>query len=176
MRNKYYRYIIYGMTGFAFLLFLLVSHKLRAAMVITIFIILNMALSSYKRFIRLPIEIELLTLGIVFCTLNYGIKAGLVVAILGGILSFVVGFNISPFSFPMLTGYVMMVFISYLLRNLNMTFVGLIATLANNLLVFVLYHYVFKYDLMKNISFSVSNILFNAIIFFNVLPYLSTIV
>ena len=96
IEKKYYKYLVYGLILFSAALFLLISKRLRAALFVTVFIVLNMILSSYKKFINAPIEIELLTAGIVFCTLTFGVKAGLVVAILGGILSFIVGFNVSP--------------------------------------------------------------------------------
>lgn len=175
MKKTHYKYFTYGLGIFAFLLFLFISKKIRAALTVSVFIVLNMILSSYKKFIKIPVEIEFLTLGIVFTTLTYGVKAGLVIAILGGILSFIVGYNISPFSFPMLTGYIMMAILSYFLRFLDITSVGLIVTLMNNVLVFSLYNFVFKYDIVKNLSFSLSNIIFNVILFINVVPYLSSI-
>jgi hypothetical protein len=168
--SPYFKYIIYGLAILSVLLLLTLSKTIRAAAFVFFFIIINMALSSYKRFIKFPVEIEFLTLGIVFCTSEYGLKAGLTVAILGGILSFIVGYNISPFSFPMLIGYILMAFISFLLQGQNILLVGIIAAIANNIFVFLVYHFIFGYDTAKNISFGLSNMIFNLILFFNVLP------
>jgi hypothetical protein len=175
-KKDYSQYLFYGMAGFAVLLLiynLLVSKMFQAAVVISIFIFLSAVLSSYKRFIKLPIEIEILTLGIVVCTINFGVKAGLIVAIIGGILSFIVGFNISPFSLPMLLGYVSIAFTSFILRDFNITLVGIIASIVNNILVFVIYNYAFEYDIFKNLGYSISNLAFNIILFLNIVPLIA---
>lgn len=178
-KQDYSRLLFYGLACFAILLFvylLLFSQMLRASIWITVFIALSMVLSNYKKFIRAPIEIEVLTLGIVICTIKFGIKAGLIVAILGGILSFIVGFNISPFSFPMLLGYITIAITSYLFGQIGITIVGIIASIINNAIVFAMYYFVFDYDLFKNLSFSISNLVFNMIIFFNIAPLLLRII
>jgi hypothetical protein len=174
-KNKF-NYLIYALIVFAILLFAFViinSKTARAAVYVTGFIVINMGLSSYKRFLKLPIEIEFLTLGIVLCTIQFGVKTGLVLAILGGILSFIVGFNITPFSFPMLVGYIIIAFVTFLIKGIdNIAWIGLIACLANNLFVFIVYNFAFDYDTFKNISFSLSNIIINGILFFNIAPLL----
>lgn len=166
--NKKFNFVFYFFLFFAivlFVFFILKSRELRAILYLILFIIINMIISTYKRFIKLPIEIEFMTLGIVLLTYIYGLKIGLIFAIIGGILSFIVGFNISPFSFPMLLGYIIMCFITFLFQYINigisLIFIGIIASLINNIFVFLFYHFVFKYDLIKNISYSVSNFLFN---------------
>jgi len=135
-----------------------------------------MIITGYKKFINIPIEIEVLTLGIVLCTVSFGIKAGLVVAILGGVLGFFVGLDISPHAFPMFMGYIMMVFISYALNGLGLgiAVVGLLTTIINNLLIFLTYHLI-GYDFVKNLQFSISNILINTIIFVNLAPLILNI-
>ncbi len=178
-RKDYFRYLIYAMTLFSVILFIftiIASKTARAAIFVALFIILNMIIASYKRFIRLPIEFEVLTLGIVICTVQFGLKTGLVLAILGGILSFVVGYNINPFSFPMLLGYILIAFVSFLFKGLDITLVGILATLANNLFVFTAYYYAFRYDFFKNLSFSLSNIVLNVIFFLNLAPFLMKLI
>ncbi len=174
--NNNFKYIIYCLTILAIILFILMSKTARAAVYVSIFIVLNMLISTYKRVVRFAIEFEILTLGIVLCTITFGIKAGLVIAILGGILSFFSSLNFSPFSFPMLVGYILMAILSYALSFLPITILGLIVTLANNLFVFSVYHLFFRYDIMKNVCFGVSNILFNFIIFTNIAPFLIKII
>jgi len=169
-RQKLYKLLIYTMTIIAVFLFLLLSKKARAALFVSIFIFANMVVTGYKKFIHIPIEIEVLTLGIVLSTVAFGINAGLVVAILGGILSFFVGLEISPFAFPMFIGYIFMVFVSFTLRNLDITIVGILTTLANNLAIFAIYHFIFRYDLIKNLRFGISNIIINFILFYNIAP------
>jgi hypothetical protein len=178
-KQDYSKYLFYGLGGFAVLLLtylLLISQMMRAAIYVTVFIGLSTLVSSYKKFIKFPIEIEILTLGIVLCTIKFGIKAGLVVAILGGILSFLVSFDFSPFSFPMLLGYISIAITAYFLGGLSITLVGIIATLVNNILVFSIYNFAFDYDLFKNTLFSLSNIILNVILFLNIAPFLFNLI
>lgn len=166
--------IIYSLgiiTAAAFIILVFFSKMARAAIFITGFIVLNMVLSSYKRFFKVPIELEFLTLGIVLCTIKFGIKAGLIVAVLGGILSFIVSLNLSPFAFPMLLGYASIAVISYLLRGFDIIVAGIAAALFNNIMVFMIFHFGFSYDIIPNLSFSVSNIIFNIIFFINIAPF-----
>jgi len=149
--RDYFKFIVYGLMIFSVLLFLILSRKAKVAIWVSIFIFVNMVMTSYKKIIRLRLEIELLTLGIVLCTVSFGVKAGLVVAILGGILSFFVGLDINPFIFPMFVGYVMMVFTSYLLDGMNITYIGIFTSLINNLFVFLIYHLLFGYEITKNL-------------------------
>jgi hypothetical protein len=174
-RQDYFRLIVYMMAVVAILLlvyFIVTSRTMRASVFVSIFIVANMFITSYKRFIRVPIEIEVLTLGIVICTLEFGIKAGLVVAILGGLLSIFVGFDISPFSFPMLLGYILIAFTAFFLRGMDLVLVGIISSLMNNLFVFTIYHAAFNYNLFKNISFSLSNLAVNTLLFVNIAPFI----
>ena len=174
--NNNFKYIIYSLVVLSIILFVLISKTARAAVYVSIFIVLNMLIANYKRVVRFAIEFEILTLGIVLCTVTFGIKAGFVIAILGGILSFFSSMNFSPFSFPMLMGYILMAVLSYFLRFLDVTVLGMIVTFANNLFVFSVYHLFFRYDIMKNVCFCVSNILFNFILFTNIAPFLSKLI
>ena len=175
--NDYTRYVIFVM-GFValilFLNFLMKSDKTRAAIYISIFIILNTIITGYKKFIRIPVEIEVLTLGIVLCTMKFGLNAGLIIGLVGGLLGFFVGLEISPFAFPMFIGYVSMAFAAFLFRGIgDVTTVGLLTAFVNNIIVFSIYHFIFGYDVMKNIRFSFSNIALNIVLFFNLAPFLA---
>ena len=169
--------IILILAIFAAVLFVFSSNKLRTAIVITSFILINRLITTYKMFIRIPLEFEFLTLGIVLTTLNFKLPAGLVIAIFGAIVSFVIGFEISAYSFPMFLGYGSVAIMTHILRNLNnLTLIGIIASIVNNLVVFTLYHYVFAYSPSKNLSFSISNIIFNIVIFVNIAPFISSLI
>lgn len=173
---KIEKYVVYVLMVFSVILFFIISKKAQAALIVSMFIVVNMLITSYKKFIKIPIEVEVLTVGIVICTLKFGLKAGLVVAILGGILSFFVGLEFSPIAFPMFLGYILMAFVSYALRTQDLILVGIVATLINNLVVFLVYHFLFNYDIIKNLRFGLSNIALNLILFFNLAPILFTII
>jgi hypothetical protein len=173
--KKLYRLLIYGLMAVAVLLFILLSEKARAAVVVSIFIFVNMIITTYKKFLKAPIEIEVLTLGIVLSTLEYGVAAGLIVAILGWILGFFVGLDISPFALPMFLGYLVVVLASYILQPLNITIIGITASLINNIIIFMIYHFLLRYDVGKNLSFGLSNLMFNVILFNNIAPVLQSL-
>ncbi len=178
-RKNSFKLLIYFLFIFAVFLLIIIlikSRTARASIYVTIFIVINMIIASYKRFLRIPIEFEVLTLGIVICTFQFGIKVGLVLAIIGGILSFIVGYNISPFSFPMLLGYMLIAVVTYLFKGFDLVFLGILSTLINNLMLFLVYSFVFDYDIFKNLSFGISNILFNTIFFLNLAPFLLRII
>ncbi|MEM4397922.1 MAG: hypothetical protein QW757_04860, partial [Candidatus Woesearchaeota archaeon] len=158
MFNKIdFKIIIYALIFFSFIMFIFTIYKSKTARAIiyfVFFILINMILANYKKFVRLPIEIEFITLGVVFITYSFGLKIGLTFAIIGGILTFIVGFNISPFSFPMLIGYILMAFTTFFFNyfnfNLSISYIGLIASFVNYIFVFLFYHFVFDYDPIKN--------------------------
>lgn len=148
------------------------AKQIKTMFFVTGFILLNIFISSYKKTIEFPIEIEVLTFGIVLCTIAYGVKAGLIVAILGGLLSSILYGYISVFLLPLLLGYILVAFMTPFFAFLNLAAAGIIITIIKNLFLFFFYHLVFSYDVGKNISFSVSNILVNLILFMNVAPFL----
>ena len=173
--DRKFSYATYAMMILAVALFVLLSKKIRASLFVSGFIFVNMVITFYKKFIKIPMEIEILTMGIVLCTVNFGLNAGLVVAILGWALGFFIGLDISPFALPMFLGYILMVFVSFILTGLNIRLIGIIATLTNNLLIFTLYHFLFGYDPGKNLAFSISNIALNLILFINIAPFISSL-
>ena len=133
----------------------------------TSFIVLNLFVTLYKRYFRFPIEIEILSFGIVLCSVSYGIASGLFVALIGGILYTVFSTNFTPFTIPMIIGYMMMAGLSSLFPHINIIYLGIFVNIIHNLFVFVMYHFFFKYDFGKNLLFSVSNVLFNILLFVN---------
>ena len=149
---------------------LILSKKAKVIFFMLGFIALNLFVTSYKRLFRPPIEIETLSFGIVLCSYSYGITAGLVVAILGGVLYFTMSSNFNPFTIPMLGGYVLMAAIGSVFSDYNIVIVGIGANLAHNLFIFLTYHFLFRYNPTNNILFSLSNLLFNAFLFSNFSP------
>ena len=97
---------------------------------------------------------------------------GLFVALIGGILYTVFNTNFSPFTIPMMIGYMIMAVIASLFSYVNITVLGILTNLIHNAFVFLVYHFLFNYDIRKNLMFSLSNLLFNVILFLNIAPFL----
>ena len=166
------KYLSYILLGLLFLILFIFSKKTRSIIFVLIFIILNVFVTMYKRYFYFPIEFEILSLGIVLCSAGFGLGPGLVVAILGGIAMTIYCTSFSPFTPPMMLGYCLMAVIGAYVPISNIIYLGVIANMAHNLLVFSVYHFFFAYDIWKNMIFSVSNIVFNIIIFYNLGPFL----
>jgi hypothetical protein len=152
------------------ILFLFSSKGLRSAFFIVFFAAANVFATLYKRYFYLPVEFEILSLGIVLCSYTYGLTAGLAVAIIGGLAYTVFCTNFSPFTFPMLLGYCLMAVIGTFVPVQNIILLGIIANVAHNMFVFTIYHVFFSYNIFKNLVFSISNIIFNALLFWNLGP------
>jgi hypothetical protein len=153
------------------MILLFLSREARAVLFIFAFLGLNSVITLYKRYIYLPIEIEVLSFGIVFTTIAFGLKAGIAVAMLGGVLFTILTTSFSPFTVPMVLGYVVMACTAFSLRlfvpGLPYPVIGIVANVIHNLLVFTLYHFFLGYDPLKNFLFGFTNILFNIFLFLN---------
>ncbi len=152
---------------FLLILIIITSKGAQKIIFMSSFIILNLFITLYKRYFRLPIEIEILSLGIILCSVSYDVAAGLFVALIGGILYTVFNTNFSPFTIPMILGYMMMAFLSSFFSHINIVYLGIFVNIIHNIFVFTIYHFLFKYDLSKNLLFSISNVLFNILLFIN---------
>lgn len=168
INRKFWFYSLIG----AIIFFLVFSKSGRSIIFITLFIVINVFATLYKRYFYFPIEFELISLGIVLCASVYGLGAGLAVAIIGGIAYTIYCTSFSPFTVPMLFGYILMAIFAAHVPIQNIVILGIIANLLHNLVVFSAYHLFFSYDIWKNLLYSVSNIVFNIVIFYNFGPLL----
>jgi hypothetical protein len=153
-----------------FFLFAFIFKGVEALFFILFFIGLNIVVTMYKRVVYAPIEIETLSFGIILCSAKFGLIPGLTVAIIGGIIYVVYNNSFSPFTLPMMLGYIIMAVISSLYNTVNITLLGIAANLAHNIFVFSIYYFVFRYDVGKNILYSSSNLIFNILLFSNLGP------
>jgi hypothetical protein len=153
------------------MILLTISKGLRAIVFVLGFIVVNVFATLYKRYFYMPVEFEILSLGIVLCSVAFDLNAGLIVAILGGIAYTIFCTSFSPFTIPMLFGYSLMAFFSFYIPITNIIYLGILANIIHNIFVFSIYHFIFRYDLGKNILFSTSNILFNIFLFYNLAPF-----
>ncbi|AJF62059.1 TPA: hypothetical protein HA239_05640 [Candidatus Woesearchaeota archaeon] len=147
----------------------------RATLFVLGFIIFSVILTLYKRYFYIPIEFEIISLGIVLCSVEYGLAAGLIVALVGGIAYTIYCTSFSPFTVPMLFGYSLMAFLASFFPQANITYLGIAVNVIHNIFVFSIYHFAFRYDPFKNIMYSGTNILINILLFSNVAPFLSAI-
>ena len=170
IKKKHFKYILIILLIIPLLFFY--GRKLLAAIFVTSFILLNILISGYKKNFQLPIEIEILTLGIVLGTYLFGITAGLLIAIFGTILSSAFYGYYSPFLIPMVLGNVIVALLTPYFPESSVFISGTILSIIKNTFVFFSYHILFNYHVGKNLAFSISNILLNLILFLNIAPFL----
>lgn len=146
----------------------------KALFFILLFIALNSIMGLYKAFFYIPIEIELISLGTILCTLSFGLKEGLTVGVIGSLLAAVVNGTISYLTIPMVVGYCFMAFITPVFSGVGAMAGGITIVLITNVLIFIVYQFM-GYDLFSNFTFSISNIVWNLLLFLRVAPFLFSI-
>lgn len=169
------RVFVYGAMALVLLILSTLMFKYnKAVFFVILFIALNSIIGLYKAFFYIPIEIELVSLGTILCTLSFGLKEGILVAVLGSLLAAVVNGTISYLTIPMVIGYIFMAFITPMFSGLGVAFGGIVVVLLTNILIFIIYQ-IMGYDLFSNIVFSVSNIIWNLLLFLRLAPFLANI-
>lgn len=159
--------ILLTLIAISLLLLLISSKSMRGIFFVMFFVVANVFATLYKRYFYLPVEFEIISLGIVLCSYTYGIGAGLAVALIGGAAYTIFCTSFSPFTVPMLFGYCLMAAIAAYVPIGNIVFLGILANIIHNIFIFLVYHFFFGYDIWKNFLYSASNILFNVLLFWN---------
>ena len=106
--DKYHKFKVIGTVVTLAIILLFMTQKImlvKTLITIAAFVGLNKVVTSYKRVIYIPIEIEVLSFGIILCSVSFGVAAGLATALIGGLVYVFYSNSLSPFSIPMLIGY-----------------------------------------------------------------------
>jgi hypothetical protein len=138
------------------------------ALIVTVcmFIFINVVLKFYKRvFPGIPIEFEITTFGSVVTTIAFGVWAGLIVALLSCLFAEFLNQRISPNSFVNMIIYLLIPLLSLLLNPSNVIMGGLIICIIINVIIYFIFMFVMHYDFFKNTLYSLSNILWNYLLF-----------
>lgn len=172
IKNIDQRFLAYAGIALALLIFSILVFNLSKAI---FFVALFIALECIIGLFNIPsIDIELISLGTILCTLSFGVKAGLLVAILGSLISDIINGKISYLTMPMMFAYCLIALITPLFSGLGIVLGGIIVVLIVNVLLFMVY-YAMNYDFLSNVMSSASNIIWNLILFLKVAPFLFSI-
>jgi|GEM_PF-4959406 len=164
--NAYFNKLFYPALFISILLLIfLLRHVLKAFIVMLLFIFANVVIGRIRRVIPVPIEIEVVTLGTVICTILYGFGAGAFVAVFSAIIGAVIAKRISPYTLIMVVGYVIVATIATAFDPAGVVKAGIILTIVNNLFIFCVFQFAFRYSVFRNISYGLSNIILNILIF-----------
>ncbi len=164
--NAYFNRIFYPVLFLSIIIILfLLRHVLRAFIVMILFILANVLIGRIRRVIPMPIEIEVVTLGTVVCTMLYGFGAGVFVAVFSAIIGAVIAKRISPYTLVMVVGYIIVATIATAFNPADVVKAGIILTIVNNLFIFCIFQFAFRYSVLRNIAYGLSNVILNILIF-----------
>ncbi len=149
-----------------------IARTLHIVGVVALFIGLHVFIKRFWRaFSSLPLEIEVMTLGSVVVTLLFGVKAGILLAVLGTFLSSHFSRGISIYTPMMASGYVLAAVFALFVSPANIIMGGIIISLLVNAYFVIIFQLV-GYTLLENIVYSISNIILNTLLFVKIAPWL----
>ncbi|MBI4149931.1 hypothetical protein HY488_00850 [Candidatus Woesearchaeota archaeon] len=173
--GKYNLYLL-GIALFVLLLFVLffnpIARTIKILGVIAIFTIINTFLKrGMLAFQGLPLEIEVATLGSVVTTVLFGIKVGILTAVLTTFIASQLTRGISLYTPMMASGYVLAALMAWFVVPVSIATGGIVITIIVNAYLIVIFHMV-GYSLLENFMYGMSNIMLNAILFLKIAPWL----
>lgn len=167
------RIVVYAVIWLAVLLTLFLFFNLvKAVVVILLFIAGNTLLRFYRRiFPGIPVELELVILGGVVCTLAFNIWAGLLVVLFASLCAEFFSQAISPYSFINIFSYLSVPFLSLMLPATSIASGGFLIAVFVNIVIYAIFIYI-GYDWIKNTAYLITNIFWNYLLFIYVAPAL----
>jgi hypothetical protein len=112
-----------------------------------------------------PTDFELSTFSTVLVTLAFGIKWGIVAAIFTKLITSISTGNVIPDHFFMIGTYILAAIITVIFGGSNVFLIGMIVTTINCIIMFTLSKNVLGLPIHQNLSYTISNFIFNFIIF-----------
>jgi hypothetical protein len=132
---------------------------------IGVFIIANCLILSLDRYVNMPIDIEFSTFASILCTLAYGLKWGIFVAIITKAAAMLYNANIRADHIFMIIGYCFAAFFASVLHSFNVVFIGVTATIITNIYIVFVSKFITNLYPIEIIMYGVSNFVFNFILF-----------
>lgn len=146
-----------------FAMIVLVALNIKLVLAASLLILFNILIKWYKR-LAIPIEIEVVTFGVVIFTIVYGFAVGVLFALICSFLGdhFNRGMNIN--TVIMTLGYVMGAVLTALLPIESVAVMGIFVTLIVNVYLLLAYQFI-SFNPLSNLSYSISNIIVNVYLF-----------
>jgi hypothetical protein len=162
MISKFLRFgLVFGIT------LLIVSQFIPYKLVIffTLASLFNTSLQKFVLKRGLPADFELSTFLTVLTAMAYGLKYGIIVAILSKLVVSVGTSYIVADHFFMIVTYVLAAVISFVFRGGDVLFVGLVVVVINCIVMFIMSKNILGIDITSNISYTGTNFIFNSLVF-----------
>ncbi len=172
------KYSLYLFGTGLFLLFLLIfffnpiARTLKILSVMLVFILINVFIKkSLRAFTSLPLEIEVATFGSVVVTTLFGVRAGILTAVLATFAAAHFSRGITLYTPMMASGYIIAALLALLFSPANIVAGGIIITFIVNAYFIFIFQLV-GYSFLENFLYSISNVVLNTLLFIKVAPLL----
>ena len=158
--------------GLLLMFFLLsVFSYVRIFFFVSLLIALNVVGSVYRRYLQLPISLEFATFGTVLAAAAYGHTAGLAVALLSPLIAAIYNGDFSPYTLVTVCIWATAAMVVPL-HPANILLVGMSVAIIKNLIVTLVFQFVFQYDLPRNIIYVITDLCLNIVMFARAAPML----
>lgn len=121
-------------------------------------VLLNIIVRAYKR-LHIPVEVEVATFGAIVITVAAGLKAGLLFALVAGYLGDRYHVGVSMYTVILIGESMLTAAIVAAAPQVDFVTMGIIAAVVVNIAVLLLYHVVLTSNPVKNVLYSLTNIL-----------------
>lgn len=151
---------------FAISLFI-ISRIIDPKLAVFLFIVTAFNASLQKFILRngFPVDFELSTFATVITTMNYGLKMGLLVAILSKLIAQIAtSYFVADHFFMMLT-YIVAAIIASIFPNADVLFLGMMIVTFNCILMAWMSAKIMRLDPTSNVSYTATNFIFNFLVF-----------
>ena len=134
-------------------------------LLIGVLCMVNAFMLRYERYVDLPIDIELSTFSAILMALKYGVMWGIAAGIATKFAVMISNRDFNRNSIVSLSGYVLAAVFAGIFSDLPILYLGLLVTLLVNLFTFLVMRFVFFVSEYEIASYTITNVLFNIVIF-----------
>ncbi|MBU0758316.1 MAG: hypothetical protein KKF44_09680 [Nanoarchaeota archaeon] len=127
--------------------------------------ILNALLLIYDRYVDAPIDLELSTFSAIIMTLTFGVKWGIIAAVMTKVAVIISNRDFNKNSLIAMSSYVLAALATHMLPPMNIILLGVIVVMVVNLNNFIVFKYLLMLSDIEIGMYSISNILFNVMLF-----------
>lgn len=162
INSPFFSRIIFG-TLFLIILSFFVNLKLIFFLIFAA--IFNSLLQRFQLQTNMPTDFELSTFTTVLITAAFGLKWGILNAILSKLVASIYTGSVIIDHFFMIATYINAAVLTSILGSSNLVFNGLIIVIINCIIMFFISKNILGIDPVANLSYTLTNLIFNAIIF-----------
>ncbi|MEM2131268.1 MAG: hypothetical protein QXR96_01970 [Candidatus Woesearchaeota archaeon] len=151
--------------GSIFLLILSFFVNVKLIFFLIIAAVFNSVLQRFQLQTNMPTDFELSTFTTVLITASFGLKWGIVNAILSKLIASIYSGSVIIDHFFMIATYINAAFLTTIFGTANILFTGIIIVVINCILMFLISKNILGIDPVANTSYTITNLIFNSLIF-----------